>query len=170
MSVASVGILALTGCSGSGKSLKFGETATVTGDRAGTVGVTVIRIDQGSDADLSALKDASKYTGKTPYYLHFKLTKTAEGNDDDETSRFDVSDGKRQLTELLVLPSLDAIGDPSVVTRRFERCEGASHTAYKEAAEGQSVNGCAIYLADKETGAPSTVKWTRRADTLATWK
>ncbi|MEU8550920.1 hypothetical protein AB0C81_28720 [Streptomyces roseoverticillatus] len=150
--------------------MKFGEMATVKGERAGTVGVTVIQVEKGSNADLSGLKDASKYADKTPYYVHFKLTKTAEGNDDDTSSQFEVYDGQKQLTQLLVLPSLDAIGDPSLVTRRFERCKDASDTAYKAAAEGQSVDGCAVFLADKETGTPSTVKWTRRSDTLATWK
>ncbi|MEV4504651.1 hypothetical protein [Streptomyces klenkii] len=152
--------------------MKFGEMATVKGDRAGTVGVTVVQVEKGSNADLSGLKDASKYADKTPYYVHFKLTKTAEGNDDDTTSHFEVYDGGKQLAELLVLPAMDLTGDPSspLATRRFERCKDASDTAYKAAAEGQSVDGCAVFLADKGTGTPSTVKWTRRSDTLATWK
>ncbi len=169
---AAVGILALAGCSSSGQSLKFGGTATVAGDRSGTVGVTVVRVEKGSNADLSGLKDASKYSGKTPYYLHYKLTKTAEGNDNDESSHFEVSKGGKRLTELLVLTSFDPTGDPSnpLVTRRFDRCQSASHTAYKEASEGQSVEGCAVFLATKETMDPSTVKWTRRSEALATWE
>ncbi|MEV4925027.1 hypothetical protein [Streptomyces roseoverticillatus] len=146
--------------------------ATVKGERAGTVGVTVVQVEKGSNADLSGLKDASEYADKTPYYVHFKLTKTAEGNDDDTSSHFEVYDGGKQLTELMVLTTLDPTGDPSkpLVTRRFERCKDASDTTYKTATAGQSVDGCTVFLADKGTGAPSTVKWTRRSDTLATWK
>ncbi|WP_190019957.1 hypothetical protein [Streptomyces hiroshimensis] len=134
--------------------------------------MTVVRVEEGSSADLSGLKDASKYKGKTPYYVHFKLTKTAEGNDDDETSHFEVSKDGQPLSELIVFSSFDATGDPSnpLVTRRFDRCEGVSHTTYKEAAEGQSAEGCAIFLADDKTGEPSSVAWTRRSKTLATWK
>ncbi|MEV4742576.1 hypothetical protein [Streptomyces sp. NPDC049555] len=169
---AAVGILALAGCADSGQSLEFGEKATVAGDRSGSVGVTVVRVEKGSHADLSLLQDASKYSGKTPYYVRFKLTKTAEGNDNDETSHFEVwSDGKR-LTELIVLPSMEATGDPTepLTTGHFDKCVGADHTTFKEAPTGASVGGCAVFVAPDDAKAPSTVTWTRRSETLAAWK
>ncbi|MFD7233726.1 hypothetical protein ACFWAT_00260 [Streptomyces syringium] len=138
--------------------MKFGDRATVEGDRSGSVGVTVVRVEEGSNADLSGLENPSKYEGKTPFYVRFKLTKTAEGNDNDESSHFEVSKDGKRLTELMVFTSFDATGDPSnpLVTRAFERCESADHTKYKEAAERQSVEGCAIFLATEGAGAPST--------------
>ncbi|GHF58677.1 hypothetical protein GCM10010218_44990 [Streptomyces mashuensis] len=167
-----VGVLALTGCGESGPSLAFGEKATVTGDRSGSVGVTVVRVEKGTHADLSRLEDAAKYAGKTPYYVRFKLTKTAAGNDDDETSHFEVYADGKPLSELIILPSLQPTGDPSepLTSGRFDKCEGADHTRYKEAAEGQSVDGCTVFVAPDSAAAPSTVKWTRRSKTLATWK
>ncbi|MFE7114311.1 hypothetical protein ACFU99_02655 [Streptomyces sp. NPDC057654] len=167
-----MGALALTGCSDSGPALAFGTEATVDGDRTGSVGVTVLRVEKGSHADLSGLKDASQYHGKTPYYLHYKLTKTAEGNDDDEASHFKVAKDGKKLTELLVLTSMEPTGDPDspLVTRSFDRCTDASHTKWKKAAEGQSVEGCAVFLAPDGAGESSTVTWTRRSETLATWQ
>ncbi|MCD9195285.1 hypothetical protein [Streptomyces albireticuli] len=151
--------------------MKFGEKATVEGDKSGTVGVTVERVEKGDNADLSGLENPEKYKGKTPFYVRYKLTKTAEGNGNDASSHFEVSKDGKRLTELMVFTSFDTTGDPSnpLVVRAFERCEGAGHTKYEEAAEGQSVEGCAIYLAEG-SGAPSTVTWTRHNKTLATWK
>lgn len=146
--------------------------ATVAGDKRGTIGVTVVRVEKGSHGDLSGLEDPSKYADKTPYYVHYKLTKTAEGNGDDVADQFEVYEGGNRLTELIVFTSIESTGDPAkpLETRRFEKCQSASHTVYKEAAVGKSVEGCAVYLAAKGTGDPSTVKWTRRSETLATWE
>ncbi|UQI45925.1 hypothetical protein M1P56_16960 [Streptomyces sp. HU2014] len=151
--------------------MKFGEKAIVEGEKSGTVGVTVERVEKGSTADLAGLENPQKYEGKTPFYVRFTLTKTAEGNGNDASSQFEVSQDGKRLTRLMVFPSFDTTGDPSnpLVVRAFERCEGANDAKYKEAAEGQSVEGCAIYLAEG-SGAPSTVSWRPHNKTLATWK
>ncbi|WP_370418098.1 hypothetical protein AB8O64_05270 [Streptomyces sp. QH1-20] len=139
--------------------------ATVSGDKTGTIGVTVVRVEKDRNADLSGLEDPSKYSDETPYYLHYKLTKTAEGKSDDESAHFEAPQGGNRLTHLMVFTSFDSTGDPAnpLVTRSFDRCKGADHTEWKEVAEGKYVEGCAIFLAAEGTGAPSTLKWTRRS-------
>ncbi|MEU2516534.1 hypothetical protein [Streptomyces syringium] len=111
-------------------------------------------MEKGSHADLSGLEDPSKYADKTPYYVHYKLTKTAEGNGNDATDQFEVFAGGKRLTELMAFTSFESTGDPAkpLETRRFEKCQTASHTEYKEAAEGKSVGGCAIYSRPREPG------------------
>ncbi|MEU1782966.1 hypothetical protein ABZ545_26305 [Streptomyces abikoensis] len=166
-----------SGCSGSssdeGKELRFGETASLPGYKDTKLDVTVERLEQGSSSDLSVLKDASKYAGRTPYYLRYKLTKTEAGTSGGASTYFSVADGnKKRLTKLTILGALDTTGDPKnpLKYRGFEKCESSSPSDFDKAAPGQSVTGCAVYVADAGAGAPTGVTWEQGTKTLATWK
>lgn len=164
-------VLVVAGCSDSGEQLTFGEKATVSAERGGTLDVTVLRIDEGSNSDLTALENASQYTGDTPYYVHYEIAKT-EGSHDTLWESFVVSAGGERLTELNVMAAVD-FSDPFRPTvKEFDRCTAADMTEFEKAAKGQSVEGCAIFLADKGIGAPTTVQWALDdADKpLATWR
>ncbi|MFF4225848.1 hypothetical protein ACX9I7_06720 [Streptomyces sp. L500] len=168
------------GCSGSssdeGKELRFGETASLPGYKDAKVDVTVERLEQGGSADLSVLKDASKYAGRTPYYLRYKLTKPTgaeAGKSGGASTYFSVADAnKKRLTKLTILGALDTTGDPKnpLKYRGFEKCESLSTSDFEKAAPGQSVTGCAVYVADAGAGAPTGVTWEQGTKTLATWK
>ncbi|MDT0450763.1 hypothetical protein [Streptomyces hesseae] len=175
--ITAIATVVLAGCSGSssdeGKEVRFGETASVTGYKDAKVDVTVERLEQGGSTDLSVLKDASKYAGRTPYYLRYKLTKTEAGQSGGASTYFSVTDGnKKRLTKLTILGALDTTDDPNnpLKYRGFEKCESLNTSAYEKAAPGQSVTGCAVYVADAGAEAPTSVTWEQGSKTLATWK
>ncbi|MCC3776803.1 hypothetical protein [Streptomyces sp. UNOB3_S3] len=174
--VSAIATVVLAGCSGSssdeGKELRFGETASLTGYKDAKLDVTVDRLEQGGSADLSVLKDASKYAGKTPYYLRYKLTKTEAGKSGGASTYFSVTDAnKKRLSKLTIIGALDTTGDPKnpLKYRGFDKCESLSTSDFEKAAPGQSVTGCAVYVADAGAGVP-TVTWEQGTKTLATWK
>ncbi|GHF04504.1 hypothetical protein [Streptomyces morookaense] len=167
---AAVAVITLAGCSGSSeKHAAFGEAVTVDSYDKGPLSVAVERIDRGSSSDLNVLKDSAKYAGKTPYYLYYKLTRTESGKGSSGTN-FVVSDGDKELTHLTIMGSFDPTGDwrDPLRYRGFDKCEGAD--GFEKTGPGQSVEGCAVYVADAGTGAPKTVKWVTRRDAQATWE
>ncbi|WP_144592417.1 hypothetical protein [Amycolatopsis rhizosphaerae] len=167
---ASMCVIAVTGCGTSGRQLKFGEQATVTAVRGGTIGVTVVGIEAGGNSDLSELSNPSKYAGETPYYLHYRLTKTDLV---ESTTDFVVTDGKNELTHLTVMGSLDATADPDhpLSYHQFSKCVQADSAEFRKLAKGGSVEGCSIYLPEHGAGAPTAVEWGARdgKEPEATW-
>lgn len=163
------GALALTGCS-SVEEVAFGRTANVEAEKGYSVDVTVLGLEAGTSADLDQLKDASKYEGRTPYYLRYRFTKTDDGAAADWSADFEVRDGEGSLTQLSVLPSIDATGDldDPFDVNTFDKCQGS--TGFDKLPKGASVEGCEIYLTDSGGGAPESVNWVLGDETLVTWK
>ncbi|WNF28756.1 hypothetical protein RI138_19035 [Streptomyces sp. C11-1] len=168
-----VSAAALTACSGSGQELGYGEEATGDG-----VDVTVVRVEAGSAGDLTSLKDAAKYDGRTPYYLHYRVTKTKDG--DVKGPSFDVANDKNRLTRLSILPSFPTptVGDDGELSYspapKFEKCtDDQSSSDFNKAPQGETYEACSIYLsAEGDTSAPSEVTWVEGAknETVAVWK
>ncbi|MFI5530003.1 hypothetical protein ACIA8O_15815 [Kitasatospora sp. NPDC051853] len=169
--------LLLSGCSDT-KELAYGSTA-----KKDNIEVVVEKVVAGSTADLSVLKDASKYEGRTPYYLHYRVTKTDGG--DVTGPSFDVTADGDLLTRLSIMaafpePVVGADGKLSYKeTPKFDKClDPHDSTKFKAAAAGESYQACAVYLsATGSTAAPSKVEWVkggllRRKDdkAFATWK
>ncbi|MFD7322545.1 hypothetical protein ACFV9D_15870 [Streptomyces sp. NPDC059875] len=163
-----LGALALGGCSSTPEA-EVGKTLDVEVAKGYSADVTVLAVEAGSAQDLSELKDASKYAGRTPYYLRYRYTKTQEGAAD-WSGEFAVSGEDGHLTRLSVLPSLDATGDADdpFDVRTFDKCR--SVTGFDELPKGGSAEGCQIYLSDTGGGAPEKVEWVDGDETLATWK
>ncbi|MFF7635235.1 hypothetical protein ACFZB9_19075 [Kitasatospora sp. NPDC008050] len=162
-------LVLLTGCSKSGagdsaRTLAIGGTATVKANADNkqqvAVSVTVTGIEAGTSADLRELENSSQYSGKTPYYLRYRIAATQSG-DSDVLEDFVAYAGAEQLTQLDVMPSLDVTGDPNnpLTSHGFSKCEPADTAKLKNAAAGQSLDGCVIYLADGGVGAPTKVQW-----------
>ncbi|ARF71746.1 hypothetical protein B7C62_05370 [Kitasatospora albolonga] len=164
----------LTACSGSGQELGYGEKAT--GD---DIDVTVLRVEAGSTKDLAVLKDASEYAGRTPYYLHYRVTKTKDGSV--KGPDFAVTGDGRNLTRLSIMPGF---GTPVVgkdgglsysKAPKFDKCTADdSSSDFNEKAAGESYTSCSIYLtAEGDSAAPTEVAWLgddRKEDPVAVWK
>ncbi|MGW4646893.1 hypothetical protein [Kitasatospora sp. NPDC004289] len=169
--------LLLTSCSDT-QELSYGS-----GAKKDNIEVSVERVVAGTTADLSVLKDASKYQGRTPYYLHYKVTKTAAG--DVTGPSFDVTADGDLLTRLSIMaafpePVVGADGKLSYKEApKFDKCLDSHDSAkFKAAGAGESYEGCMVYLsATGSTAAPSKVEWVkggllRRKDdeAFAVWK
>ncbi|MGW6860078.1 hypothetical protein [Streptomyces xanthophaeus] len=63
--------------------------------------VSVERVVAGTSDDLSVLKDAAQYQGRTPYYVHYRVTKTDA--DDVSGPSFDVTADGDLLTRLNIM-------------------------------------------------------------------
>ncbi|MER6997682.1 hypothetical protein [Streptomyces sp. NPDC000410] len=152
-------LLAVSGCSGSdsGAELKYGESANVTTEKAGSYDVAVLRVEQGKNSDLDVFKDTSRYAGKTPYYVHYRITKT-EDRQKVPAPYFGAYAGDKQLTALNVMPSFDFSDPLAPVVQEFDKCTGFDSADFKKAAKGQSFKGCDIYLAESGTGAPTDIR------------
>ncbi|WP_433544359.1 hypothetical protein ACQPZG_04055 (plasmid) [Streptomyces sp. CA-294286] len=151
-------LTASTGCSSKDETqrLAMGEPATVPAKGDGTVTFTVRRIEKGNASDLKALDKTEQYVGKTPYYVRFAYTKT-EADGDYEAWRLSLLAGETSLTGLSVLPSFDFQDPMKPKTRRFDRCLPADSETYRKAGKGDTVEGCAVYLAEEGTGEASRV-------------
>lgn len=172
MITVSVVLVAVSGCGDdSGEELSYGQSATVELKAGGDLEVTVKQLEKGSNADLETLEDSSSYAGKTPHYLRYTLTKTADSETDGSTE-FVVSAGDSRLTRLNVMPSFDFSGDPKdpMAVTKFDKCDSLSGTDLKKAPTGQPVEGCAIYLADADVQDEPTVKWMPDSKPEVTWK
>ncbi|MGA5873814.1 hypothetical protein [Streptomyces cinereoruber] len=170
-----VSAVLLTACSESAQELGYGEKAT-----GKDIDVTVLRVEAGSSGDLAALEDASRYAGRTPYYLHYRVTKNKDGAV--KGPSFDVGDGKKRLTLLNILPAFPTptVGQDGDFTYadapKFDKCtDDDSFEKFEKAAKGASYEACSIYLTDEGDGAaPSEVKWVegdrREEKDIAVWK
>ncbi|MFF2552660.1 hypothetical protein ACFVUS_16760 [Nocardia sp. NPDC058058] len=151
-----------------GKKVSFGEAVTI--DRKdGAQGLTVLRVDKGNTSDLDSLADSSKYAGKTPYYVRYRLTKASTSYN--TTSYFAVYAGKKQLSELIFLPSAGSLGNPNRSSAsRFDKCFGASAAEFDKMSQGQSLEGCTTFLAGSGVGTPDKVQWKPEKAVIATWQ
>ncbi|MCC3768819.1 hypothetical protein [Streptomyces sp. UNOC14_S4] len=168
-------LLAVTGCShDSGpttETLRIGDTATIDDNEQLKIQAAVTTIDTGSSADLNELQNPSKYAGKTPYYVRYRLTTTASSATAPSES-FVAFAGSKQLTHLSVIPSLDVTNDPEhpLSSHSFDKCKSAATDKLKNAPAGQSVDGCIIFLSDNGDGAPTKVQWGLKKTPAAVWK
>lgn len=164
----------ITACSGFGQELGYGEKAT--GDE---IDVTVLRVEAGGAEDLSTLEDAARYAGRTPYYLHYRVTKTKDGSV--KGPDFDVAAGDEgRLTLLNIMPgfpspTIDENGELSQSEApKFDKCtDDHSYAEFNKAATGESYEACSIYLTDRgDTAAPSDVTWVEgsQREQVAVWK
>ncbi|MHC0429904.1 hypothetical protein ACX6XY_06925 [Streptomyces sp. O3] len=164
--------VALTACS-SGQELSYGEQAS-----ANDLDVTVLRVEQGSTADLAMLKDADKYADRTPYYVHYRVAKTTRG--EVKSPDLDaVGDGGR-LTQLNIMPSFPSpsVGADGKLTYskapKFDKCtDEHSYEEFNKAPKGESYEACTIYLTDAgDSAGPTQVEWadSGKSDPIATWK
>ncbi|MFG2332877.1 hypothetical protein ACGFMM_25080 [Streptomyces sp. NPDC048604] len=169
--------LVLTGCSDA-QELSYGSSA-----KKDNLEVTVLRVTSGTSGDLSVLKDAAQYQGRTPYYLHYRVTKTGDG--DVSGPSFDVTAGGDLLTRLSIMnafpePVVGADGKLSYKDApKFDKClDEHDYGKFKKAPAGESYEACAVYLsAAGSTTAPEKVEWVkggllRRSDdeAFALWK
>ncbi|MFJ8044041.1 hypothetical protein ACIRBX_26415 [Kitasatospora sp. NPDC096147] len=174
---ATAAALVLAGCSDT-QELSYGSSA-----KKDNIEVSVERVVAGTTADLSVLKDAAKYQGRTPYYLHFRVTKTADG--DVTGPSFDVTADGDLLTRLSIMPSFPepVVGADGKLSykesQKFDKClDGHDSAKFKSAAAGESYQACVVYLsATGSTKAPEKVEWVkggllRRSDdeAFAVWK
>jgi hypothetical protein len=167
-------LLAVTGCShDSGPTtatFRVGDTATIDYNEQLKVRAAVTTVETGTSADLNELKDPSKYAGRTPYYIRYRLATTASSATA-PTENFVAFAGSKQLTRLSVIPSLDVTGDPAhpLTSHTFDKCKSAATEKLKNAPAGQSVDGCAIFLSDNADGAPTKVQWGLKKTPPAVW-
>ncbi|MGA4979861.1 hypothetical protein [Streptomyces cinereoruber] len=168
---------ALTGCSGV-QELPYGAKA-----KKDNLEVSVLRVVAGTSGDLSVLKEAAKYQGRTPYYVHYRVTKTDAG--DVNGPSFDVTADGALLTQLNIM---SAFPEPIVGTDgklsykdapKFDKClDEHNFSEFKQAAAGESYEACTVYLsALGSNAAPEKVEWVkgdllRRSDdqSFAVWK
>ncbi|MFF4172576.1 hypothetical protein [Streptomyces sp. NPDC001744] len=163
----------LTACS-SGQELPYGGKAT-----GENLEVTVLKVEQGGADDLSVLQNPGEYAGRTPYYVHYRVTKTADGAA--EWPDLDVRSDKRRLTSLSIRPGFPTptVGADGKVTMKvppeFKPC-GADDTDTKDfdsAPKGKTYTSCTIYLTDEDGKGPTHVEWvpdSRKGDPIAVWK
>ncbi|MFI8369978.1 hypothetical protein [Streptomyces sp. NPDC085466] len=169
--------IALTGCSDT-QELSYGAAA-----KKDNLEVSVLRVVAGDSGDLSVLKDAAQYQGRTPYYVHYRVTKTDTGEVSGPS--FDVTADGALLTRLNIMsPFPEPIVGPDgkLVYKeppKFDKClDEHDFGAFKQAAAGESYEACAVYLgASGSTAAPEKVEWVkggllRRSDdqAFAVWK
>ena len=118
-----------------GTQLKIGETATIPqGKNDVPVTMTVSSITKGSYADLSHLKDADKYKGYTPYYVHYTMT----GTEASKELGYHLINYVRP-----VLPDGRNAGS-LVIIGKFDKCDGNSMP--KDFGPGQTSTDCDIAM------------------------
>lgn len=174
---ATAAALVLTGCSDT-KELSYGAKA-----KKDNLEVSVERVVAGTADDLSVLKDAAQYQGRTPYYVHYRVTKTDAG--DVSGPSFDVTADGDLLTRLNIMssfpqPVVGADGKLSYKDApKFDKClDRHDSGTFKQAPAGESYEACSVYLSASGSGAaPEKVEWVkggllRRSDdeAFAVWK
>ncbi|MER7723686.1 hypothetical protein [Streptomyces sp. NPDC096323] len=170
--------LVLTGCSEDTPALSYGDTA-----KKDNLEVSVERVDTGTSGDLSLLQDASRYQGRTPYYVHYRVAKTGTGSVDGPS--FDLTADGDLLTRLDIMSAFPepVVGDDGQLTYKdgpkFDKClDEHDSKKFEEAAAGESYEACSVYLSEAGSGAaPEKVEWVkggllRRSDdkAFAVWK
>ncbi|MFE1952008.1 MULTISPECIES: hypothetical protein [Streptomyces] len=153
--------LALTGCSDT-EELSYGDKAT-----KDNLEVSVVRVETGSNGDLSVLKDASEYQGRTPYYVHYKVTKSESGDVDGPS--FDVTADGDLLTRLDIMAAFPepVVGDDGQLSYeeapKFDKCLDEHDSAkFAKAPAGESYEGCSVYLSEAGSDAsPEKVEWVK---------
>ncbi|MGW6862203.1 hypothetical protein [Streptomyces xanthophaeus] len=174
---ATASVLVLTGCSDT-KELSYGAKA-----KKDNLEVSVERVVAGTSDDLSVLKDAAQYQGRTPYYVHYRVTKTDAG--DVNGPSFDVTADGDLLTRLNIMssfpqPIVGADGKLSYKDApKFDKClDEHDSRKFEQAPAGESYEACSVYLAASSSStAPEKVEWVkggllRRSDdkAFAVWK
>ncbi|MFD6229381.1 hypothetical protein ACFWFZ_21285 [Streptomyces sp. NPDC060232] len=177
LAVLAAATFALTGCSGA-QELSYGAKA-----KKDNLEVSVLRVVAGTSGDLSVLKEAAKYQGRTPYYVHYRVTKTDAG--DVNGPSFEVTADGALLTQLNIM---SAFPEPIVGTDgklsykdapKFDKClDEHNFSEFKQAAADESYEACTVYLsASGSNAAPEKVEWVkggllRRSDdqAFAVWK
>ncbi|MFD5648990.1 hypothetical protein [Streptomyces sp. NPDC127039] len=157
-----VAALALTGCSGDTQELSFGDKA-----EKDNLEVSVVRVDAGTSGDLSVLEDAAKYQGRTPYYVHYRVTKTEAGDVDGPS--FDVTADGDLLTRLNIMSAFPkpVVGEDGQLSYeeapKFDKCLDEHDSGkFEKAAAGESYEACAVYLSESGSGAePEKVEWVK---------
>jgi hypothetical protein len=167
-----VAALSLAACS-SGQELSYGEAAEGEG-----LEVTVLRVERGNAADLAMLQDADEYTDRTPFYVHYRVTKTTD--DTVEGIDLDTRGDEGRLTLLNIMPSfpsptVDENGDISYGrVAKFDKCTDDHDSGkFGKAPKGETYEACDIYLTDAgDDGAPTRVEWVElgEADPIAVWE
>ncbi|MET9491009.1 hypothetical protein [Nocardia sp. NPDC006630] len=153
-------VIVVSGCSDGVKELKFGESTDVSALKGGTIGVSVTRIDAGSNADLASLENASKYAGQTPYYVHYAVVKkTGDLREDGDYAAYD---GDKQLTHLSVQSALDFSSPLDPKLHKFDKC--TDQGSWAQTAPGQTLEDCMIFLADPGTGRPTKIELVSSGD------
>ncbi|WP_030205784.1 hypothetical protein [Streptomyces bikiniensis] len=163
----------LTACS-SGQELSYGGKAT-----GEDLEVTVLRVEQGGADDLSVLRNPERYAGRTPYYVHYRVTKTTDGAA--EWPDLDVSGDEGRLTHLSIrpgfpTPTVDANGDVTMVPApEFTACvpDDTDGKDFDAAPKGRSYPSCGVYLTDEGGTGPTRVEWlpgSGKGDPIAVWK
>ncbi|MGA5195848.1 hypothetical protein [Streptomyces exfoliatus] len=163
----------LTACS-SEQELSYGGKAT-----GGDLEVTVLKVEQGSADDLSILQNPERYAGRTPYYVHYRVTKTADGAA--KWPDLDVVGDDGRLTYLSIgpgfpTPTVDADGDVTMETApEFTACtaDDTDQEVFDSAPKGQSYASCGVYLTDEGEKGPTQVEWlpeSRKGHPIAVWK
>lgn len=144
-----------------GTELGFGAVATVpfsSNDQTGAIGVTVVDIKAGTEAELAQLDLGDRVSGFTPYYVTFEVTNES-GSDFSFSSLGNthglLEDGTRSQ-------SVGIIGEfppcPNNAAGSDFTIEGASYTtcSVELAASGTSVVGAAYTSHDADIDAPNT--------------
>ncbi|WP_097866417.1 hypothetical protein [Streptomyces sp. rh34] len=170
--------LALTGCSADTEELSYGDNA-----KKDNLEVSVVRVDAGTSGDLSMLEDAAQYQGRTPYYVHYRVTKTEAG--DVKGPSFDVmADGDR-LTRLNIMSAFPkpVVGEDGQLNYeeapKFDKClDEHDSSKFEKAAAGESYEACSVYLSESGSSAePERVEWVKGGllrssddEAFAVWK
>ncbi|QLY27923.1 hypothetical protein [Nocardia huaxiensis] len=142
----------------------------------GTVGIAVLRIDQGMTSDLDGLTHAltkSSVVGiGTPYYVRYRLTRTSVGAD--VGTYFAVYAGRNRLAELTISPApFSGMTGAGVKAGVEKACAGVKPDEFRALSQGQSLEGCTPFLADAtvDPEAPTRVQWVPYAGkVVATWR
>ncbi|MCX4444877.1 hypothetical protein ACIOEZ_07050 [Streptomyces sp. NPDC087866] len=175
---AAAAALALSGCSNDTQELSYGDTA-----KKDNLEVSVVRVDTGAPGDLSVLKDASKYQGRTPHYVHYRVTKTEGGSVNGPS--FDLTADGELLTRLDIMSAFPepVVGEDGQLTYedapKFDKCLD-EHVAskFEKAGAGESYEACSVYLSDAGSSAePEKVEWVKGGllrssddEAFAVWK
>ncbi|MFC7219484.1 hypothetical protein ACFQLX_15080 [Streptomyces polyrhachis] len=175
---AAAAALALTGCSGDTQELSYGDPA-----KKDNLEVSVLRVDAGTSADLSGLKDADQYQGRTPYYVHYRVTKTEAGSV--RGPSFDLTADSGLLTRLNIMSAFPepVVGEDGQLTYKdaptFDKClDKHDSSTFDKAPAGESYEACSIYLSDAgSSAAPEKVEWVKGGllrssddEAFAVWK
>ncbi|WP_455352093.1 hypothetical protein [Streptomyces sp. SYSU K217416] len=175
---AAVAALALTGCSDDTQELSFGAKA-----KKDNLEVSVLRVDAGTSGDLSVLQDAAQYQGRTPYYVHYRVTKTEAG--DVNGPSFDVTADGDLLTRLDIMSAFPepVVGEDGQLSYKdapkFDKClDEHDSSTFEKAAAGESYEACSVYLSESGSSAePEKVEWVKGGllrssddEAFAVWK
>lgn len=170
--------LALTGCSDDIQELSFGDKA-----KKDNLEVSVVRVDAGTSGDLSMLEDAAQYQGRTPYYVHYRVTKTEAG--DVNGPSFDVTADGDLLTRLNIRSAFPnpVVGEDGQLSYeeapKFDKClDEHDSSKFEKAAAGETYEACAVYLSESGSSMePEKIEWVKGGllrssddEAFAVWK